>query len=179
MDWCAQACKQKFFMSPFVWTKNVRWRRTDVYCLLPPVPSLFHPWALTACFLFHPLPTVLFLSISSRLPPSSFLLFPTPPPPLSLFKHFCWYGASFSSSFFNCHSFYQPSFLWLLLAITFLCSERFMLNYFFRSAFETWKRAVKENREERQNESFAEAFQNQTLLSRVSETENYITWSFD
>ena len=50
---------------------------------------------------------------------------------------------------------------------------------FFRSAFETWKRAVKENREERQNENVAEAFQNQMLLSRVSETENYITWSFD
>ena len=50
-----------------------------------------------------------------------------------------------------------------------------MLNYFFRSAFETWKRAVKENRKERQNENVAEAFQNQMLLSRVSETENYIT----
>ena len=45
---------------------------------------------------------------------------------------------------------------------------------FFRSAFETWKHAVKENKEERQNENVAEAFQNQMILSRVSETENYI-----
>ena len=44
----------------------------------------FSSLALTTCFLFHPLPTILFLSISSRLPSSSFLLFPTPPPPLSL-----------------------------------------------------------------------------------------------
>ena len=54
-----------------------------------------------------------------------------------------------------------------------------MLNYFCRSAFETWKHAIKENRVERQNENVAEAFQNQMLLSRVSETENYITGSVD
>ena len=93
----------------------------------------FSSLSLTSCFLFHPLPTVLFLSISSRLPPSSFLLLlssPPPHPPFSLFKHSSWYGASLSSSFFNCHSFYQPSFLWLVLVSSFLCSERFMLNYF-------------------------------------------------
>ena len=78
--------------------KIVSWQRTDFYCLLPPVPSLFHPCTLTAYFPFHPLPTVLFLSISSRLPPSSFLIFPTPHSPFSLFKHSSWYGASFSSS---------------------------------------------------------------------------------
>ena len=89
----------------------------------------FSSLALTACFLFHPPPNGFVLV---HLLPSSPLFFLTiPHPPFSLFKHSSWYGASFSSSFFNCHSFYQPSFLWLLLAIiSFLCSERFMLNYF-------------------------------------------------
>ena len=102
----------------------------DRFLLSPSSYSFsFSSLALTSCFLFHPLPTVLFLSISSRLPPSSFLLYPTPPY-FSLLKNSSWYGASFSSSCFNCLSFYQPSFLWLVLVISFLCSERFMLNYF-------------------------------------------------
>ena len=130
MDWCAQACKQKFFSLYLCeQIKNVMWQRTDFYCLLPPVPSLFHLWPWRRSFSSTPLLTVLFLSISSRLPPSSFLLslsHPTSP----FLKHSSWYAASFSSSFFNCHSFYQPSFLWLVLAISLLCSERFMLNYF-------------------------------------------------
>ena len=130
MDWCAQACKQKF-LSLYLCEqiKNVMWQRTDFYCLLPPVPSLFHPWPWRRAFSSTPLLAVLFLSISSRLPPSCFLL-SLPPPYFSLLKHSSWYGASFSSSFFNCHSFYQPSFLWLVLVSSFLCSERFMLNYF-------------------------------------------------
>ena len=130
MDWCAQACKQKFFSLYLCeQIKNVMWQRTDFYCLLPPVPSLFHPWPWRRSFSSTPLLTVLFLSISSRLPPSSFLL-SLPHPTSPFLKHSSWYGASFSSSFFNCHSFYQPSFLWLVLAISLLCSERFMLNYF-------------------------------------------------
>ena len=120
MDWCAQAYKQKFFSLYLCeQIKNVMWQRTDFYCLLPPVPSLFHPWPWRRAFSSTPLPTVLFLSISSRLPPSSFLLFPTPPY-FSLLKNSSWYGAPFSSSFFNCHSFYQLSlFLWLVWSVVF------------------------------------------------------------
>ena len=61
---------------------NKKCKVTKNRCLLSPSSCSFSfsSLTLTACFLFYPLPTVLFLSISSRLPPSSFLLFPTPPP---------------------------------------------------------------------------------------------------
>ena len=100
---------------------NKKCKVTKNKCLLSPSSCSFSfsSLALTACFLFHPLLTVLFLSISSRLPPSSFLLFPTPPY-FSLLKNSSWYGAPFSSSFFNCPSFYQLSFfLWLVWSVVF------------------------------------------------------------
>ena len=116
-----------------MWIKTVRWQRTDFYCLLPPVPSLFHPWPWRRAFSSTPPPNGF---VPVQLLPSSPLFFltisPPPPPPPHLPPRFfsLQYGASFSSSFFNCHSFYQPSFLWLVLGSSFLCSERFMLNYF-------------------------------------------------
>ena len=133
MEWCAQACKQKFFSLYLCeQIKNVMWQRTDFYCLLPPVPSLFHPWPWRRSFSSTPLLTVLFLSISSRLPPSSFLLslphptllLPSSSILLDMAPHFL------PLSLTAIHSINQV-FLWLLLAIiSFLCNERFMLNYF-------------------------------------------------
>ena len=134
MDWCAQACKQKFFSLYLCeQIKNVMWQRTDFYCLLPHVPSLFHPWPWRRAFSSTPLPTVLFLSISSRLPPSSFLLFPTPPPPFSLFKHSSWYGAPFSSSFLTAiHSINQVFCGWfwpsVFFAVKDLCWNIFQIS---------------------------------------------------
>ena len=81
-----------------MWTKNVRWQRTDFYCLLPPVPSLLDGVLSllppTNGFVpVHLLPSspLFFLTIHHPPPPSSH-------PPFSLFKHSSWYGASFSSS---------------------------------------------------------------------------------
>ena len=92
----------------------------------------FSSLTLTACFLFHP-PSQRFCSCPTPpvFPPLLSYYFPPHPTPHLPPRFFSLqYGASFSSSFFNCHSFYQPSFLWLVLGSSFLCSERFMLNYF-------------------------------------------------
>ena len=113
-----------------MWTKNVSWQRTDFYCLLPPFPSLFHPWPWRRAF--SSTPSQRFCSCPSPpVFPLFFLTIPHPPLPfLSLQAFFLIWRLVLFLCVFNCYSFYQPSFLWLVLAISFLCSERFMLNYF-------------------------------------------------
>ena len=56
----------------------------------------------------------------------------------------------------------------VLWPLVFFAVKVYVNFFFFRSAFETWKHAVKENREERQNKNVADAFQNEMLLSKVS-----------
>ena len=118
----------KRFLAWICVNKKCKLTKNRFYCLLPAVPSLFHPWALTTCFLFHSLPRALFLSISSRLPPLFFL---TIPHPLSLSSSILLDMAPrfLPLSLTAIHSI-NPIFLWLVLVISYLCSERFMLSYF-------------------------------------------------
>ena len=110
-----QSANKLFSVIVFVWIKNVRWLITNLLLCPSSCSFSFSSLALIASCLFHFLPTVFFLSISSRFPPSYFSLFPprtTHPPPFFLLKNSSWYGASLSSSLTTIHSINQLFYGW-------------------------------------------------------------------
>ena len=131
VDWCT-VCKQTFFSHCICLNKKCK---VTYYKFIIVSFLLFLLFLILGldCVLSLPLPPNRFFPVH-LLPFSSllFLTFPTahhPPSPFLSPQEFflIW---RLVILLFNYHSFYQPTFLWLVLVSSFLCTERFMLNIF-------------------------------------------------